>query len=68
MKIGLMAAVTDSPESTLDHIIEDAKKAEAEGFASLWMANIFGLDAISTLALIGRETKTLKLGTAVTPT
>ena len=68
MKIGLMAAVTDSPDRTLDHIIEDAKRAETEGFASLWMANIFGLDAISTLALIGRETKTLKLGTAVTPT
>ena len=68
MKIGLMAAVTDAPDATLDDLINDAVKAEAEGFASLWMANIFGLDAISTLAMIGRETKTLQLGTAVTPT
>ena len=68
MKIGLMAAVTDAPDATLDDLINDAVNAEAEGFASLWMANIFGLDAISTLAMIGRETKTLQLGTAVTPT
>lgn len=59
MKIGLMAAVTDAPDATLDGLIEDAVRAEAEGFASLWMANIFGLDAVSTLALVGRETKTL---------
>jgi F420-dependent oxidoreductase-like protein len=32
------------------------------------MANIFGIDAITALAIIGRETKTLGLGTAVVPT
>ena len=31
------------------------------------MANIFGLDAISTLGIIGYETKKIGLGTAVTP-
>ena len=35
--------------------------------ASIPLANIFGVDAISTLAIIGRETKTLGLGTAVPP-
>ncbi|MGB1757194.1 MAG: TIGR03564 family F420-dependent LLM class oxidoreductase, partial [Pseudomonadales bacterium] len=68
MRIGLMASVTDDPNASFDEIINNAKQAEAEGFDSLWMANIFGVDAISTLAIIGRETKTLRLGTAVTPT
>jgi len=66
MKIGLMLGATD--EGNLDSIIESAKRAEASGFDNLWMANIFGYDAISTLALIGRETSTIGLGTAVTPT
>jgi 5,10-methylenetetrahydromethanopterin reductase len=32
------------------------------------MANIFGLDAINALALVGRETARIELGTAVVPT
>jgi F420-dependent oxidoreductase-like protein len=44
------------------------KSAEAAGIDSIWMANIFSYDAISTLAIVGRETKTIELGTAVTPT
>ena len=46
MKIGLMTAVTDSPEASFDDIVIDAQRAEAEGFSAIWMANIFGLDAI----------------------
>jgi len=41
---------------------------EARGFHTLWMANIFGFDAITTLATLGRETSRLELGTAVVPT
>jgi F420-dependent oxidoreductase-like protein len=44
------------------------KSAEAAGIDSIWMANIFSYDAISTLVIVGRETKTIELGTAVTPT
>jgi len=68
MKIGLMTALTDSPEACFDDIVIDAQRAEAEGFSAIWMANIFGLDAISTLSIIGPATKTIELGTAVTPT
>ena len=57
MRIGLMASVTDDPNASFDEVINNAKQAEAEGFDSLWMANIFGVDAISTLAIIGRETE-----------
>lgn len=58
----------DGTNATLDDVIDIAKNAEAKGLDNVWLANIFGFDAISTLALIGRETKTIGLGTAVTPT
>ncbi len=66
MKIGLMMGTTGT--ETLDDVIGMVQRAEAAGIDSIWMANIFSYDAISTLAIVGRETKTIELGTAVTPT
>lgn len=54
--------------TTLDDIVARAKSAEASGIDNIWMANIFSFDAISTLAIVGRETSRIGLGTAVTPT
>ncbi len=54
--------------SSLDLMLDRFKKAEQDGFQSAWMANIFSLDAITTLALAGRETRSLELGTFVVPT
>lgn len=53
---------------SLDKLIEEAKRVETAGLDNVWLANIFGLDAITTLALIGREVPRIGLGTAVTPT
>lgn len=55
-------------EAPLDLLIAAAKKVEAAGLSNIWMANIFGYDAISILAILGRETDKIGLGTAVTPT
>ena len=67
LKIGVMIGA-DNPESGLNDVIGLAKKAEELGLDSAWLANIFSYDAILTMALIGRETNTIHLGTAVTPT
>jgi F420-dependent oxidoreductase-like protein len=67
MKMGLMSG-TDERASSVDAVVNMAKKAEAAGFDSLWMANIFSLDAIMTLATAARETQRIEVGTAVTPT
>jgi len=64
MKIGIMAGGDDG----LDALVASAKDFEARGFDTMWMANIFGIDAITTAAVIGRETETISLGTAVVPT
>jgi F420-dependent oxidoreductase-like protein len=58
----------DGTNNTLDDVIGVAKGVEAAGLDNVWLANIFSFDAITTLALIGRETTRIGLGTAVTPT
>ena len=67
MRIGAVIGA-DGINNTLDDIIKLAQRVEKAGLDNIWMANIFGFDAISTLALIGRETSRIGLGTAVTPT
>ena len=68
MKIGIMSGATAAVGNTVDSIINFAQRVEQQGFSSLWMANIFGLDAVTTLSIVGRETSRIELGTAVTPT
>jgi 5,10-methylenetetrahydromethanopterin reductase len=68
MRIGLMAGATEATGSTLDAMVDFAKMAEEKGFANVWAANIFGIDAVSSLGIAGRETSRIELGTAVTPT
>ncbi len=68
MRIGIMAGATAGPDGTLDGLVARAKDLESRGFATVWMANIFGLDAIGALAIVGRETDRIELGTAVVPT
>ena len=54
--------------STIDEVVANTKAAEDAGFASGWLANIFGLDAMTAIAVAGRETSRIELGTAVVPT
>lgn len=67
MRIGIMSGASDGPDGQIDGLIARARDLEARGFHSMWMANIFGLDAITALALVGRETERIELGTAVVP-
>jgi F420-dependent oxidoreductase-like protein len=60
--------VGDGGNASLDDVIARCRGLEADGFATLWFANIFGMDAMTLAALVGRETKTVELGTAVVPT
>lgn len=64
MRLGLFL---ESPAS-LDDFVARVKNAEAGGFASAWAAQIFNLDALTALAVAGREVPRIELGTAVVPT
>ena len=53
---------------TVDAAVAAIATAASDGFASAWIFNIFGLDAITTIAVAGRATPGITLGTAVVPT
>lgn len=63
MRIGIFAG-----DGTLDELIDLAKKVEADGFDSLWLPQIFGIDALCAHTLIGHTVPRIELGTAVVPT
>jgi F420-dependent oxidoreductase-like protein len=54
--------------ATLDDLVTTVRRAEADGFDSFWIAQIFGLDALTSLAVAGQQVGRIELGTAVVPT
>jgi hypothetical protein len=53
MRIGFFGGAIN--EGTIDDVVAEARQAEADGFASYWAPNIFGHDALTALAIVGRE-------------
>jgi len=68
MRIGIGIGEISGAPAGLDSLVAQAQRAERDGFASGWFANIFGFDAIMAAALCGRSTTRIELGTAVVPT
>lgn len=68
MKIGIGIGAATGVDGTIDSLLEQVQQAEADGFDSAWMANVFSHDAINLLSLAGRVTQSIELGTFVVPT
>ena len=51
MKIGIGIGEIGGAAADVNGIVAQAKRAEADGFASGWFANIFGFDAIMLAAV-----------------
>ncbi len=66
MRIGISGS--DTGQSTIDEIVADATAAEQDGFATYVLTQIFGLDAMGVLAVVGREVPRIGLATGVVPT
>jgi F420-dependent oxidoreductase-like protein len=66
--IGIGIGEIGNQPATADDLVAQAKRAEREGFASGWIANIFAFDAMTAAVIAGRETTSIELGTAVVPT
>ncbi len=51
-------------------VVEHARAAEADGFASYWLAEhpSGGFDALTVLGIVGQSVQSMELGTAVIPT
>lgn len=63
MRIGLTGGGT-----TVDKIVAQAQRAEADGFTSLWYASAVAGDPLVAMAIAGRGTTSIELGTAVLQT
>jgi len=63
MRIGLSGSA-----ATVDRLIAQAERAEADGFSSLWYASAVANDPLVAMALAGRATTTIELGTSVLQT
>lgn len=76
MRIGLMTGARPAGDdviaigrsTTIDDIVAVTRRAEDAGYDTIWMANVFALDAIMTMGIAGRESTRIEVGTAVTPT
>jgi F420-dependent oxidoreductase-like protein len=66
MRIGLY--LMNNPPRPLDRVIEQAQRAEAAGLHTFWISQLYDYDALTLLALLGRETHRIELGTWIVPT
>jgi F420-dependent oxidoreductase-like protein len=57
-------------KASVQAIVDHAARAHDDGFSSYWLAEhpTGGLDAITTLALVGQSVAEIELGTAIVPT
>ncbi|MEZ5281222.1 MAG: LLM class F420-dependent oxidoreductase [Acidimicrobiales bacterium] len=53
---------------TIEALTHELKTTRGQGFASYWMPQIFGLDALTALAVAAREVPDIEVGTSVIPT
>lgn len=70
MRIGLMVGSDKERlrNDRLSGLVDDVRSAEQSGFSSVWIPQVPGyLDALTVVALLGRATQRIELGTAVVP-
>ena len=67
MKIGINGS-GQLAHPNLDAIVTDIGQSEVAGFASYWLAQTALADSLAVLAIAGRATSNIELGTAVVPT
>lgn len=63
MRYGIFAG-----DGNVNTLLETARQAEADGFDSFWLPQIFGVDALVAHGLIASQVPRIELGTAVVPT
>jgi F420-dependent oxidoreductase-like protein len=65
MRIGISV----NPDAgSIEEALQGFVQAEKDGFPTAWIPNIFSYDALTLIALAGRLTSRIELGSAVVPT
>jgi F420-dependent oxidoreductase-like protein len=71
MRIGINyggVAGIEAQIQSVDEHVQRVVDAEEDGFDSIWLAQIFGADALTVIALAGPRTTRIEMGTGVVPT
>ena len=68
MRIGIQLVDPKQGPDPLADLEDQIRRAAGNGFTSAWLSNIFALDALTALAVAGRNVPGIELGTAVVPT
>jgi F420-dependent oxidoreductase-like protein len=55
-------------DGTIDQVVAEARRVADDGLHTFWSSQIFGHDALTVLAIVGREVPRIEIGTAVVPT
>jgi 5,10-methylenetetrahydromethanopterin reductase len=66
MRIGIFRG--DTAGRTIDEVVATAKEAERDGFSTYALPQVFGLDAMGVLAVVGHRVPRIELATFVVPT
>jgi 5,10-methylenetetrahydromethanopterin reductase len=66
MRIGWMSNA--NAKGSIDDVVAECRQVVDDGLATFWMSQIFGMDALTALAIVGREVPGVEVGTAVVPT
>jgi 5,10-methylenetetrahydromethanopterin reductase len=66
MRIGVFFPTKE--QMALDETVAHMTEVAGMGFSALWLPQSLGFDALTLLALVGRETDDVELGTSVVPT
>ncbi|MGH9055589.1 MAG: LLM class F420-dependent oxidoreductase [Acidimicrobiales bacterium] len=67
MRIGIHGAATGRGDNVIDEMLVTARTAADAGL-DLWIPQLTDIDALTALAVVGREVPGLRVGTAVVPT
>jgi F420-dependent oxidoreductase-like protein len=67
MDIGIFLDASTAATADVDKAVANVRAAADAGFRSIWMSQIFGLDTLTTLAVVAREVPGIELGTDVVP-
>lgn len=67
MRIGIHAGLSGQAENAIDDLLVSARSAHEHGL-ELWVPQLTDVDALTALAVVGREVPGLGVGTAVVPT
>ena len=68
LRIGIGVGDLGDGAASVSRVVEQVRRAAELGFASVWMPQLFNLDALTALAVAGAQVPGIELGTAVVPT